>query len=84
MANPDVKQWTLAVVNVSRKEFETFIKNIPAEERKATGRLKQWSAKDEIAHLTFWLETFVKNIQARRSGKPGIDITNHLALNDKA
>jgi hypothetical protein len=80
----DMKQWTLSIIDASRDEFKTFIANIPVHERKTVGKLKQWSAKDEVAHLGYWLEVFVKNIKARRSGKPLIDASDYLAMNDKA
>ncbi len=61
-----------------------MIKHVPGKERKVVGQLKAWSAKDEIAHLTFWLETFVKNIKNRQSKNPLIDANNYLAVNDAA
>jgi Protein of unknown function (DUF1706) len=80
----DIKVWTLSVVDSSYHEFKTFIASIPEHERETVGQLKAWSAKDEVAHLGFWLETFAKNIKARRDGKPLIETNNYLAMNDKA
>lgn len=80
----DIKQWTLNIIETSSHEFQTFIKTIPAKERKAVGQLKAWSAKDEIAHLTFWLETFAKNLKNLRQSKPLISTKNYLAMNDAA
>jgi hypothetical protein len=80
----DIKQWTLEVISASRIEFQMFIKHIPTKERKVVGQLEAWSAKDEIAHLTFWLETFAKNLKNLRQGKPLTSTKNYLAMNDAA
>jgi hypothetical protein len=80
----DLTQWSLQIISVSREEFQTFIGTIPAKEREVVGGLKAWSAKDEIAHLTFWLETFAKNIKSLRQDKPLISTKNYLAMNDSA
>jgi hypothetical protein len=80
----DLTQWSLDVIAVSSQEFQAFIKSVPAKERKVIGQLKAWSAKDELAHLTFWLETFAKNLKNLRQGKPLISTKNYLAMNDAA
>lgn len=80
----DVKQWTLEMIAASQNEFKTLISMIPPKQREGVGQLKQWTAKDEFAHLSFWLEVFAKNTKARRNGKALLDTSDYLAMNDAA
>lgn len=80
----DMKQWALALIDAARNEFGILMASIPQEQRNMVGELKQWSAKDEIAHLLYWIEVFSTNIEARRKGQPLTDISNYLAMNDAA
>jgi hypothetical protein len=80
----DVKQWALALIDTSRDEFTTLIASIPQDQRKTVGKLKQWSPKDELAHLTFWIEVFVSNIKASREGRSLLNTSNYLVMNDEA
>ncbi len=79
-----IKQWALEVIATSRNEFKTLISMIPPKQRDVSGKLKQWSAKDELAHLSFWLEVFAENIKASRNGGSLIDTSTYLVMNDKA
>lgn len=80
----DVKGFALAVTAAARAEFRTFIEHLPAEQRIAVGTLKHWSPKDEVAHLTYWIDVFVTNVQAQRDGRTLIDTRDYLAMNDRA
>lgn len=80
----DAKEWTLSLIAAVRGEFEFFAAQIPKKERGVTGELKHWSTKDDIAHLCFWLEVFVKNIKSRRTGKTLISTSNYRIMNDQA
>jgi hypothetical protein len=80
----DLKQWTLGIVESSRQEIQTLIQHIPIKERKAVGQLKAWSAKDEMAHLMFWLGILAQNIANKRQGKPLISTKDYRAMNDEA
>jgi Protein of unknown function (DUF1706) len=80
----DIKQWTLEVIATSRTEFKMLMSMIPPKQREVVGQIKQWSAKDELSHLSFWLELFAKNTKARRKGKALIDTSDYLAMNDNA
>jgi hypothetical protein len=79
-----LKQWIAAVINTMRGEFFSLMDSVPTNERTRLGQLKSWSPKDELAHLVYWLEVFVTNIQAKRDGKPLIDTRDYLAMNDAA
>ncbi|MCE7983842.1 MAG: hypothetical protein DYG89_21930 [Caldilinea sp. CFX5] len=41
-------------------------------------------SKDEIAHFVYWIDLFVTNGRARRSGQPLIDTSAYRAMNDRA
>ena len=78
----DVKQWAFAVVDCSSNEFNTLFARIPPKQRSVIGELKNWSPKDQIAHLLYWIELFVSNIQACRKSHPLIATDDYLAMND--
>ncbi len=80
----DTKTWALALVGTARHEFTTLIARIPLDQRNTVGMLKQWSSKDELAHLAYWIEVFAHNIQACHKGQSLIDTRDYLAMNDKA
>jgi hypothetical protein len=80
----DVKQWAFAVVDSSFNEFNTLIARIPPNQRSVVGKLKNWSPKDHIAHLTYWIDLFVTNIQACRKNLPLTATDDYLTMNDAA
>ena len=80
----DVRQWLIDVVALSRAEFQAVIQCLPQSRRRAKGTSDQWSAKDVISHLTYWLEVFDKNITALRASKPLIDTEDYLSMNAAA
>jgi hypothetical protein len=74
----------LALITAARHEFTTLIAALPPATRDAQGSLKDWSPKDEMAHLAYWIEIFVVQIQARRAGQPLMDTRDYLRRNDIA
>jgi hypothetical protein len=79
----DIHQWALTLIGASRREFDALIASLTADQRRAVGALRQWSPKDEIVHLAYWLEVFVGNIQARQHGRALTDTRDYLSLNDQ-
>jgi hypothetical protein len=79
----DLKPQTLALINAARQEFERIFTAMPEEQRHTAGTLKQWSPKDELAHLAYWIELFVTNIRAQRAGQPLIDTRDYRTMNDR-
>ncbi len=69
----DIQQWALTLIGASENEFKTLIASLNPDQRGAIGQLHKWSPKDEIAHLSYWLEVFLGNIQARQNGQELID-----------
>jgi len=84
MKDDDKKQWFHDVTQLSRSEFEAVISAIPLEKLTAKGAVNRWSAKDVIAHLTFWLEVFAQNTAARIEGRTLIDTRDYESLNRSA
>jgi Protein of unknown function (DUF1706) len=80
----DIQQWALMLIGASGNEFKTLIASLNPDQRGAIGQLHKWSPKDEIAHLSYWLEVFLDNIQARQNGQELIDTHDYLTLNDQA
>jgi hypothetical protein len=74
----------LTLIAAARHEFTTLIAALPPAARVAQGSLKDWSPKDEMAHLAYWIEVFVAQIQARRAGQPLMDTRDYLRRNDIA
>jgi Protein of unknown function (DUF1706) len=80
----DIQQWALMLIGASGNEFNTLIASLNPDQRSAIGNLHKWSPKDEIAHLSYWLEVFLDNIQARQNGQKLTDTHDYLTLNDQA
>jgi hypothetical protein len=80
----DVIQWAADISAASRAEFRRMIDFLPADEKARVGAINHWSAKDELTHLVFWLETFAANTLAQREGRALIDTRDYLRLNDEA
>ncbi len=79
-----IQDWSCALIAASHIELHTLIARMPAAQRTSEGKLKDWSPKDELTHLAYWIEVFVSNIDARREGRPLIDTRDYLAMNDAA
>jgi Protein of unknown function (DUF1706) len=80
----DLQQWALMLIGASENEFNTLIASLNPDQRSAIGDLHKWSPKDEIAHLSYWLEVFLGNIQRCQNGQELIDTRDYLTLNDQA
>jgi hypothetical protein len=53
-----------------RQELDNLIEQLTPEEKARRGSLRQWSAKDMLAHLTFWSGHFNRQIENALAGKP--------------
>lgn len=80
----DLTAWTSALLDAADREFTTLIACVPPNQRQRIGELKNWSPKDQMAHLVYWLELYAKNLQARREGREPEDIRNYQERNDAA
>lgn len=80
----DIHQWTTSLIDFVRHEFHSVIDSLPTEQRDVVGSLQHWSAKDEMAHLVYWIEVLAGNIRAQLNNQPLTDTSDSLAMNDEA
>ena len=59
-----LKERLLALLKSAYEEEQTLYARLGENERSATGKLEQWSAKDIMAHIICWKEYMVRNIMA--------------------
>ena len=80
----DIHGWLDNVLQVSKHEFDELESHIPPKMHNAKGEADKWSAKDVFAHLTYWLEVFSNNVDARIQSKTLVDTKKYEALNREA
>jgi len=80
----DIHEWLEGVLQTSKHEFLVLESHIPSEMHDAKGEADKWSAKDVFAHLTYWLEVFAFNIEARANSRRLIDTDRYEILNSDA
>ena len=70
------KERLLSAVDVGREAIEAFVEGLPEEERDAAGTYEKWCAKDNVAHIVYWIESRAKRMEALARGEapsPGGD-----------
>jgi len=80
----DIHRWLDNVLQTSKHEFSVLESHIPSKLHEQKGEVNNWSAKDVVAHLTYWLEVFSYNIDARNDSKTLIDTHDYKVLNREA
>lgn len=61
-----------ALIGLLERAYETqsaWIRGLSDAERNAIGTPEQWSAKDMLAHITFWQQVTVERLAAARRGE---------------
>ena len=58
----------LTIIEQSRKGVAAFVSGLPDEEREAAGTYEQWCAKDNVAHLAYWVNERVERLEATARG----------------
>ena len=64
----DFRLRLIQLVEWAYNEEQAFIKNLTEEERKETGKFEKWSARDIIAHNTFWKNRRLQDINLALAG----------------
>src|SRR5215469_3340507 len=64
MAEHAFKPVLIDLLGQAHREQEDFITGLDAAERAAVGTPSLWSAKDHVAHLTFWRQSLVQKLAA--------------------
>lgn len=79
-----IHKWLDRLLQTSKHEFVVLESHLSPEMHAARGEVDQWSAKDVFTHLTYWLEVFSHNIEARIDSETLVDTGNYKELNRKA
>ena len=64
-----LKEKLLALLKLAFEEEQKIYTSLDKNEKSATGKLEQWSAKDIMAHIVYWKEYMVRNITATLRGE---------------
>src|SRR5579884_3688159 len=72
MSEPHFKPFLLDLLRQGQISQNTFFQELPPAELDIVGTLNYWTAKDHVAHLTFWRQRLVLRLQAlfRREPQP--------------
>ncbi len=83
MPDESIKPQLLDLLNRARADEAAFVASLTDAERNATGALDHWSAKDLVAHITFWRAMMLKRLLAAQRGETPPSLDNFLELNDR-
>lgn len=64
-----LKERLLALLKLAYEEEQKLYASLDENEKSATGKLEQWSAKDIMTHIAYWDEYVVRNITATLRGE---------------
>jgi hypothetical protein len=71
----------LGLLRQAHRTQNAFFQQLPAAELSATGTPEVWSAKDHVAHLTFWRRRLTLRLQAILHHEPQPDLPSYEDLN---
>ena len=66
-----------------QSEEQALWDSLRDEERNAAGEIDRWAPKDHLAHVTFWTERLVTQIQAATGGDTPESIEDYQKTNDE-
>lgn len=81
MTSDAFKPVLLDLLRQAHHNQNTFFQQLPAAELSATGTPELWSAKDHVAHLTFWRQRLTLRLQAIVHDEPQPEIESYEQLN---
>lgn len=61
----------------------TFIDGLTEAQRSAVGTPENWAAKDNVAHMTEWVERFCNDLDTARNGEEVIEVEHINAANQE-
>jgi hypothetical protein len=73
----------LDLLRQASEDLETFVRDLSEAERAASGTPDHWSAKDHVAHMTFWRERLAANLAAILAGEAPPSSEPFLELNEQ-
>jgi hypothetical protein len=77
-----MKTELLNALHQARAFYHDFVAGLTEAERQETGTLALWNAKDMLAHITFWNENWLRQLEAAERSEPQPDFTNFNEQND--
>ncbi len=66
-----------------RAEEQTLWDSLSDEERNTAGEIDRWAPKDHLAHVTFWTERLVTQLEVATGGEPPGSIEDYQKTNDE-
>ena len=69
----DMKHRLIDLIEETYKITLAFINGLSEAERNAVGTAQKWSARDNLAHMTEWVERFCQDLDKARRGEPVIE-----------
>ena len=81
MTSDAFKPVLLDLLRQSHRNQNAFFQQLPAAELSAVGTPELWSAKDHVAHLTFWRQHLTLRLQAIIHHEPQPEIPSYEQLN---
>ena len=71
----------LQLVEWTYREEQAFMENLSKEEQRETGTFEKWSARDIIAHNSFWKNRRLQDISLALNGGSPARIENYNEIN---
>jgi len=66
--NPITKTQLLDILKEAQAQFRAFADGLTGDERAAIGEATRWSAKDNLAHMAYWIDHLNEVFAALRNG----------------
>ena len=63
--------------------LQQFYQELSPQEKAQEGQLKDWSVKNILYHIALWDQRQADNLQAALEGRPQMDHSQYLAINDQ-
>ena len=70
----DMKDRLIDLIEETHKITHDFVSSLSEAERNAMGTAQKWSARDNLAHMTEWVERFCQDLDTARRGEAVIDV----------
>lgn len=70
----DMKNRLIDLIEETHKITHDFVGSLSEAERSAVGTAQKWSAKDNLAHMTEWVERFCQDLDTARRGEEVIEV----------
>ena len=81
MTDQPFKPILLDLLHQAHRDQDAFLQELNNAERAAIGTPEHWSAKDHVAHMTFWRQRLVLKLQAIIQKAPQLESENFEELN---